>query len=204
MDHTSPAPLSENKKESSVPKFLLVLCGIFGIVFALGAVGLLARLFIWKTIDAIGLVIFAVCIVASAICLTVVCGQTPDFFKKELKSRAVHLRDIWKISHIAWLIFYYMLHGFAMLFLIFTIYMGAMYAGHEETVSKMLCFSVLSLFLNYLNLFINPKKIAQGYRHAYEEIDDALEDNAEPSAANKKIVAAIKKGEKMIGESTFY
>lgn len=118
---------------------------------------------------------------------------------------AFRRKNIWLCFSNIWQIIYYWSHSaslFTTLIIVYITLYNSNMIEPEEQLQRIVLYSLISTALGFMDIYIAPKKIVQGYRKAYECIDKGIT----KSIFKKNIDILTKarlKGEKIIGKLSF-
>lgn len=124
----------------------------------------------------------------------------PDENIKEEVYHIIDLVEAWKNSNIIFFAIHYFLSGLTVYCSIVTVYIAGSLPSKNMDI---ILYSILSVFIAFVNLLLKLKEHAYGYRAAYEKASNALRDYLCGFGAWKDVLKAVAEGERMIGHALY-
>lgn len=192
--------MSDDIKSSMLTGLIAFLC------IAAGLVTIIAAIYsdLFKLYDIFYILLFVVCL---EVCLlmSLYIGFTERNRRKgdALLETAYCLKAVWLKSTIIWTLVNYWMVSSSLLATVIVIYISSESDNMIDT-SRIIFYSIASLFLSVMNYALTPMAMARGYRKAFLEINKAiLEYRSQSSKSEQMLADKISEGEEIIDMYTF-
>ncbi len=168
----------------------IILLFCLGFIYKIGSdiMGVIDKIFVAGIIIVVFFLVFSLVMTMQSIDV--------DYSKYKLINikQFVECRESWKLGHVIFMYIHFLLIGISLYSSIIALYINT----KQDSVVSITFYIVLSIILSIIDCLVNPSKIAEGYRMAFETLDKPLNDYLNNLCNEKEVIIAKQESEKKI------